>query len=466
MPAAPDLFQYHPHDDSADSQSICRDTANPVPIYNRQASHQHLNPCSYFYPPQPTSVDSDQLEKICALGIRISSANNLDELLNGYLHELVQGIGAQGGAVRLYNEQSELQLVEAYGLDPGFVDLERRRPASQCVCAAAAKQQQIKCRSNLNHCTRKIGRNPSPHRPGLTMLAVPVTDGPCTLGLFNLYLDHQLTANWTNLPRILSLLGQQLGGAITRIQRQQAEHKNSIHQERLLLAHELHDTIVQEVSVLRLHTRHLDNSAALEEAGMAQLRERIHQLRERIDATHDQVREVMQQFYSQALGAELETALQRLINRFRRDSQINVRLINKWPQTALEERQELHIHRVVEEALANAWHHGQAKNILVLLEADETELHLLIEDDGKGFIDTSARSGRRSPDRQPAEQIQGYGLPGMRERARQTGALLQIDSEPDQGTRIHLHLASNHNRTWLNQGQSQDEEYQDARTPC
>lgn len=427
--------------------------------------------------PERTELDNDHLETICALGAQISSAHNLDDLLHGYLHELVRGTATHGAAVRLYDRQANLRLVEAYGLDPGFVDLERRRPASQCACEAAASQQQVRCHNNLHYCTRKMGRTPVTNQPCLAMLAVPIYQGHRTLGLFNLYFERQLLAKWPSLPQVMVRLGEQLGGAINRIQQQQQEQQSSIQQERMLLAHELHDTIVQEISALRLYAHQLELNTTGGEPDIAKLNEQIQQVSRRIESTHEQVREVMHQFHSQALGTELDTALTRLVNRFRRDSQINIRLINHWPAQALEERQELHIHRLVEESLSNAWHHGDARNVLIMLTLEGDELHLLIEDDGRGFSatalqETDTEPTPTSPPRaaqqevSPPQRLKGYGLPGMRERARQLGALLHIDSEPEQGTQVHLQLPVAQLSDWLNQGPSRVEDSFNARTPC
>ncbi|MCG5531240.1 GAF domain-containing protein [Halorhodospira halochloris] len=430
------------------------------------AAPEILSPCAVFDDPSKAAIEGNQLDKICALGVQISSANTLDQLLNGYLYELVQSTGAYGGAIRLYDQQTNLRLVEAYGLDSGFVDLERRRPAEKCFCNAAAHQQQVRCNNDLQFCTRKVGRSPVTTHPGLAMLAVPITEGPATLGIFNLYFERGQLDNWAAIPQVMLRLGQQLGGAISRIRQQQQNQQSSIQQERMLLAHELHDTIVQEIAVLRLHIRRLEANATSKQATIKQLRERIEQLSGRIDSANNQVREVMQQFHSQALGAELDTALKRLVNRFRRDSQINIRLLNNWPTQALEERQELHIHRIVEEALTNAWHHGNAKNVLIVLATEDTELHLLIEDDGRGFHSTTASADNNTKATALDKGGRGFGLPGMRERARQLGALLQIDSEPEQGTQIHLQLPAAQIRDWLSKGPARTEEDHNARAPC
>ena len=70
------------------------------------------------------------------------------------------------------------------------------------------------------------------------------------------------------------------------------------------------------------------------------------------------------------------------------------------------------IYRIAVEALRNAFHHAQARQIEVEIRYDDEQFRLHIRDDGKGMdpavLAKQARSGH-------------YGLPGMRERAKLVG---------------------------------------------
>jgi signal transduction histidine kinase len=79
--------------------------------------------------------------------------------------------------------------------------------------------------------------------------------------------------------------------------------------------------------------------------------------------------------------------------------------------------------RIVREAITNAANHGASEHVRVSLEQCE-ELRLVIEDDGCGF----------DADRRP--DAGGFGLQSMQERAASVGAVLSVDSVPEQGTRV------------------------------
>ena len=79
-----------------------------------------------------------------------------------------------------------------------------------------------------------------------------------------------------------------------------------------------------------------------------------------------------------------------------------------------------------QEAVANVTHHANAKNLKVQLTSNGQEISLLVYDDGRGFKE------------RPGENVDHFGLPGMRERAQLLGGKLTIDSQPGQGTTVRL----------------------------
>jgi signal transduction histidine kinase len=79
------------------------------------------------------------------------------------------------------------------------------------------------------------------------------------------------------------------------------------------------------------------------------------------------------------------------------------------------------------EALHNAVRHASAREVVLTLEPDEGQWALSIRDDGVGFDPLMSNNAK-----------QGHGLPGMRRRAEEIGAVLSVDSAPGAGTTIRL----------------------------
>jgi signal transduction histidine kinase len=88
------------------------------------------------------------------------------------------------------------------------------------------------------------------------------------------------------------------------------------------------------------------------------------------------------------------------------------------------------IYRIACEALRNAFHHAQARKIEAEITYGERVLRLRIRDDGKGIDPKLLDAGRDAH----------WGLPGMRERAEQIGAQLEMWSEIGAGTEMDLRI--------------------------
>ncbi len=87
--------------------------------------------------------------------------------------------------------------------------------------------------------------------------------------------------------------------------------------------------------------------------------------------------------------------------------------------------------RMCQETLSNVARHAQATAVLVQVGLEGNELHVEIEDDGKGFDpDEAARREGRRP----------WGLLGIRERAEILGGTATIESSPGNGTRIEVRV--------------------------
>ncbi len=96
---------------------------------------------------------------------------------------------------------------------------------------------------------------------------------------------------------------------------------------------------------------------------------------------------------------------------------------------ALREELRTAVFRVVQEALQNALRHSGAKTAEVGIAKRDGHLHLIVNDDGRGFDPALAR---------------GMGLLGMEERVTRMGGRLRIVSAPGRGTTITADLPVSH----------------------
>jgi two-component system, NarL family, sensor histidine kinase DegS len=93
----------------------------------------------------------------------------------------------------------------------------------------------------------------------------------------------------------------------------------------------------------------------------------------------------------------------------------------------LDPEQQLVLFRVLQEALANAARHAQARRVEIRLRFAETVVGLQVRDDGHGFDPAQVAAGH-------------YGLRNMRERTARVGGMVRIDSGPGRGACIDVEV--------------------------
>jgi len=217
----------------------------------------------------------------------------------------------------------------------------------------------------------------------------------------------------------------------TRSELAAADHARGVLAERERLAREIHDTLAQGFTSIVMLAQVA--SAALPrrpEAVAGQLATIEEVARENLA----EARALVSAFTPVALdGSTLADAVRRLVERFGRETGLQVELEIGAGVAALSRAQEVVALRATQEALTNVRRHARAHRVSVLLEADEQGTRVVVGDDGVGF----ARPGDGAErDGHPA----GFGLAGIRSRVSEVGGKLDVDSRPGEGTRVTVLL--------------------------
>jgi signal transduction histidine kinase len=131
-------------------------------------------------------------------------------------------------------------------------------------------------------------------------------------------------------------------------------------------------------------------------------------------------------------SGDLEQAFSRIPRELAISQTINFRVIVEGQARALHPVIRDEVYRIGREALANAFRHSQASNIELDLEYADSQLRLLVRDNGKGIDPQVLRTGREGH----------WGLSGMRERAERIGAKLKVWSRAAGGTEVELAVPS------------------------
>lgn len=197
--------------------------------------------------------------------------------------------------------------------------------------------------------------------------------------------------------------------------------------ERTRIARELHDTLLQSFQGLMLRLQVVDD---LLPPGKA--KEQLEQSLERADQAIAEGRSAVYDLRSSATTTtDLAQAVRALGDELATQDSTAFHFVVEGPPRDLHPIIRDELYRFTREALRNAFRHAAARHIETEITYGQRALRLRIRDDGKGIPPEVLEAGR------PGH----YGLSGMRERAQQIGAKLEIWSGAKAGTEIGLSIA-------------------------
>ena len=215
-----------------------------------------------------------------------------------------------------------------------------------------------------------------------------------------------------------------LAHGLEREARQQ--RRVSLLEERAVIARELHDSLAQSLSYLKIQVVRLESLLRAQSPG-EETGKVVSELREGLNTAYGHLRELLTTFRLRMNEPGLEAALSSTMSEFRKRAE-HVDFELEIPETlpGLDSNAEIHILQIVREALANVIHHsGATRTRVALTTRPEGEIHLCVEDNGRGLPE--------NPDR-----AHHFGLRIMDERARSLGGVLAFDTAAPQGTRLEV----------------------------
>jgi signal transduction histidine kinase len=193
--------------------------------------------------------------------------------------------------------------------------------------------------------------------------------------------------------------------------------------ERMRIARELHDNLLQTVQGLMLN---LQAVSEMMPGGAA--KNKLEKTLEIGDRAIREGRHTVQDLRSAGTTGDLAQAVRALGEELASSDRTSFRLVVQGPGRQLHPTVRDEIYSIAREALRNAFTHARATRIEAEIGFNDRLLELRIRDNGKGIAPAVAEQG----------SVGHYGLAGMRERARQIGSKLVILSGPETGTEIEL----------------------------
>ncbi len=220
--------------------------------------------------------------------------------------------------------------------------------------------------------------------------------------------------------QLISTLLEQLTS--TLMLARQAEHQQQLMlmEERSAIARELHDSLAQSLSCLKIQVACLQMHAA---AFSEEDQNVLQQMRDELSTAYRQLRELLTTFRLTLNTPGLRAALQNTVDEFSRRMGLTIDFDYQIPPRSVPANQGIHLLHIAREALNNAYKHANATQVSLSLNCIDGEITLRICDNGEGI----------SPN---VERQNHYGLIIMQDRASTLHGKCRVARRPDGGTEV------------------------------
>lgn len=271
---------------------------------------------------------------------------------------------------------------------------------------------------------------------------VPITVSENILGLIHVA-DHR--KNMVPLPvvAVLENVGLRIGMALQRFYMQdklrqslQDLHDLSSHlirvqeEEQRRIAMELHDQTGQELNVLKLRIKALQDKLRKDQP---RLKEGCAQVLTQVDNLIDDVRRMAHGLNPAALESlGLVGAVRQMVREFSEYCPMKIKSRIASLAHIVDQDTQIALYRIIQEALTNTYKHARATEVKINAAFTTKGVQVLVGDNGRG---ASLQVIERA-----ARDASGMGVATMHLRARMIGARLTITTRPGRGTWVKVVL--------------------------
>jgi len=236
----------------------------------------------------------------------------------------------------------------------------------------------------------------------------------------------------TQVDFYTSSLTRAIQRGLQAYQKRHADLKRAINNERMSQAADLHDSIAQVLSYLKLRSSSL--KAYLYETDTVAddtMLKFANEIDNQVGFAHRLIRELITSSRLSFLQTDLADAIQNSMQEFEQLSGVVFDLDNRANEALKKLPYQSEILFIIRESLCNLVRHSHASHARIVITQQSQNLQVLIEDNGIGIQPESKR-----PD--------SFGLCIMEERARKMDAELIVENRKQGGTRVQLSIPREH----------------------
>lgn len=194
--------------------------------------------------------------------------------------------------------------------------------------------------------------------------------------------------------------------------------------ERKKIAQDLHDDLGSSLTTIRLYFENLKDH--FKAGTSSEIYMRTDKL---LEDTYKTIREMSHSRHNGVLASKgLIPSMETLGKNLTDSGKLRVNIYHNGMDRKLENSLELNIFRMLQELLNNVVKHAEASSATINVIGTDTNISLMVEDDGKGFIKTQNKKSN------------GLGLYSIETRIEEMGGTFEVDSSPGNGTTISIEI--------------------------
>lgn len=221
--------------------------------------------------------------------------------------------------------------------------------------------------------------------------------------------------------QLISGLMEQMTMAIMLDRQIEQQKHYLLMKERTAMARELHDSIAQSLSCIKIHLSCLQMQSDLTSSESINL---LNTMRKEINMTYSQLRELITSFQLRLNQTGFYANLTELVDEFNKKLQINIAFNYQLPLNVINSKYAINLLQIIREALNNIYKHAKASYVSLDVNLMHDQIiRITIHDNGIGLPST-------------INQDNHYGLIIMKDRVDLLNGNFKIDSKPNKGTTI------------------------------
>lgn len=220
--------------------------------------------------------------------------------------------------------------------------------------------------------------------------------------------------------QLADTLVEQLTATLALDRHQEHQQQLMVMEERATIARELHDSIAQSLSCMKMQVSCLQMQ---DDAMPDSSKHLLSQIRNELNTSWAQLRELLTTFRLQLTEPGLRPALEASCQEFSARLGFPVKLDYQLPPRFVPSHQAIHLLQIAREALSNVHKHSGATAVTVQVTQRHNQVRLSVQDNGCGVPENAERSNH-------------YGLIIMRDRAQSLRGDCQVSRRESGGTEV------------------------------